>query len=112
MRKSVVVIILPLSLVIAACSSDGGSAGPDAGGPDASAQPLLAPPPEGEGFQLAMDAPILAGEEVTYCQYFVLDGDAAIDVARFEHRYSEGSHHLILFQTQLAPDDVNADRFE
>jgi hypothetical protein len=112
MRKSVVVIILPL--VVAACSSDGGSAGPDAGGPDASPQVLLEPPPDGEGFQLGMDAPVLAGQEVTYCQYFVLPGGASdvIDAARFEHRYSEGSHHLLLFQTLLAPGDVTSDRFE
>jgi hypothetical protein len=69
----------------------------------------LAPPPDGAGVQVAMSATLAPGEENTWCQYVILPNDATVDVDRFEHLYSPGSHHLLLFPTRLAAADVTGD---
>lgn len=101
-----------LILCVAACGDDDGGGGtPDAGGsPDAAPPELLDPPPDGEGLQLRMQARIEAGQEITYCQYFVLPAGAGVDVSRFEHRYTAGSHHLLLFPTTLTAAEVAMDQ--
>src|SRR5262249_20101999 len=68
---------------------------------------VLAPPPSGQGRQLSMQQEVQPGEEIQYCQYMVLP--AGIDVGRFEHKYSLGSHHLVLYTTELTPEDVASD---
>ena len=68
---------------------------------------LLEAPPEGQGMQLSMDARIEAGQEIEYCQYVVMP--AGIDVGRFEHAYSPGSHHLLLYMTTLDAAEVEGD---
>jgi len=78
--------------------------------PDAGAAPLLEPPPAGAGRQLAMDVTIPAGTETEQCQYVVVDD--ALAITRFEHAYTRGSHHLLLYQTALAPADAPAARFD
>lgn len=81
-------------LVVAAAAACSTEAGQD---PE-----LLAPPPATAGTQLVMKAPIAPGEEKTLCQYFVLpDLPGGEDVIRFEHRYTPGSHHLVLLETLL-----------
>jgi hypothetical protein len=72
----------------------------------------LAAPPVGEGLQLSMRAQIGAGVETEYCQYVVLP--EAVDVREFEHAYSPGSHHLLLYMTTLEASEVTGDleRFE
>jgi hypothetical protein len=89
--------------IVGACGSDG-TTDPDG---------ILDPPPEGEGLQLALDVEIAPGEEIEYCQYLVLpdDGGAALDVTGFEHVYTSGSHHLLLYQTDLAAADVDDQMF-
>ncbi len=77
--------------------------------PDGGA-PLLAPPPPGAGRQLTMDVTVAAGQETEQCQYVIVD--AAIEIARFEHAYTTGSHHLLLYQTALAPAQVTTERFD
>jgi pimeloyl-ACP methyl ester carboxylesterase len=82
---------------------DGGDderSGPDAG------EAALAMPPGAQGLQLRQSfGPLAAGAETHKCQYFVLP-DRAIDVARFEHTYTLGGHHIILYPTKLSVDDV------
>lgn len=104
------VVVGASSLVIAACGDDGGGSG----GPDADVGPsaLLDPPPEGEGLQIGLGIEIAGGAEAEYCQYIVLPPDATLEVERFEHRYSAGSHHLIVYQTGLAATDVTDEIFE
>lgn len=110
MRLSAVALVTVLPL--AACGDDGGgNPANDAGAPDAAPQALLDPPPAGEGVQYTLDVEVAAGMEVTYCQYVVVT--EAMDISRFEHRYSEGSHHLLLYQTEYAEADVPSwERFE
>jgi len=93
-------LVIPM-LVVAACGSDDVPAGPDAG----DVAPLLDAPPEGAGLQLGLDVALAAGDELEQCQYVRIDD--ALEIARFEHVYSTGSHHLLLYQTDLteAPTD-------
>ncbi|MBZ0232708.1 MAG: hypothetical protein K8M05_10295, partial [Deltaproteobacteria bacterium] len=77
--------------------------------PDAGA-PLLEAPPPGSGRQLAMDVAIAPGQETEQCQYVVVD--ERVDIARFEHAYTRGSHHLLLYQTGFAPSEVSLERFD
>jgi hypothetical protein len=93
------------ALPLAACGDDG-SADP---GPDAAA-PLLEPPPAGEGRQLTMHVSLASGDETEQCQYVVVD--EALEIARFEHVYTTGSHHLLLFQTGLAAADAPTEQFD
>lgn len=72
----------------------------------APADVLLAAPPEGAGLQLAMNETLAPGEEATYCQAFVMPDDGRYEVAKFEHRYSEGSHHMLVFRTDLTADEA------
>lgn len=109
--------LLALSSIVAAAAACGGDSSPGnpdaAGAPDAAPATLLEPPPTGEGIQLEMAATIAPGEEITYCQYYVLPAGAGIDVDHFEHRYSDGSHHMLLFPTTLTAAEVamDLDRF-
>jgi hypothetical protein len=96
-------LALPL-LLLAACGGD-----PEPASPDADA-PLLEPPPLGEGRQLAMDVTIASGDETEQCQYLVVDDE--LEIVRFEHRYTTGSHHLLLYQTDLAAGDVDGEMFD
>jgi hypothetical protein len=89
-----------------ACTDDDPDADPDAGPPV-----LLEPPPDGTGLQLDMQATLTPGEEIEYCKYVVVPEDGALDVARFEHAYTAGSHHLLLYQTGLDAEDAPADIF-
>ncbi len=78
--------------------------------PDATPAPLLEPPPPGAGRQLGLDVTLAPGDELERCQYVVVD--EAIEIARFEHAYTTGSHHLLLYQTSLAPDAAPAAPFD
>lgn len=94
--------LVSVSFTLAGCSDDESTSQPSASG-----DVLLAPPPVGQGRQLSMQARVEAGDEIEYCQYVVLP--EAIDVASFEHRYSPGSHHLLLYLTTKTADDVAGD---
>jgi hypothetical protein len=87
---------IAISLLAAACGTDSPSNPPPAG--------ILEPPPDGQGIQLSLHHTLAAGEEVHWCQYFALD--TAIDVAKFEHAYTQGSHHVLAYTTPLHASDV------
>jgi hypothetical protein len=86
--------ILTALLVLTACSDDDT---PPATG-------LLAPPPAGQGIQLSLVHPMAPGAEAHWCQYVVLD--EAIDVARFQHAYSDASHHVLAYTTPFTAETV------
>lgn len=88
-------------ITVAACGDETTEPPPDE---------LLAAPPAGAGRQLAMDVTVAAGEETEQCQYVVLDDDLAI--TRFEHAYTRGSHHLLLYQTSLTAAQAPAGLFD
>ncbi|MEQ9321822.1 MAG: hypothetical protein RIF41_21825 [Polyangiaceae bacterium] len=74
--------------------SDGGETAP-VGAPG---DQLLAPPAEGEGLQYRLATTVEAGAEVEHCR-FVQAPAEGLWVNRDLVRYSEGSHHFILFET-------------
>ena len=86
---------LPLVLVIG-CAED--AVTPPSG--------ILEPPPAGQGIQLSLVHSLAPGEEIHFCKYVVLD--KAIDVGRFHHAYTEGSHHILAYTTQLTADTLPA----
>src|SRR5687768_177288 len=62
---------------------------------------LLAPPPDGEGVQFRMTTTIQPGIEGEWCQ-FVTAPTTAMRVQRDEVRFTEGSHHFLLYETSYA----------
>ncbi len=82
-----------LALFIVGCGSDERS-------PNGTTT-LLAPPEPGRGVQFTMSTTIPPGSETEKCQ-FVKSGDTELWVNRDEVRFTEGSHHFILFETSYA----------
>ncbi len=89
-----------LLFVVLGCSGRAEDQAPPAGSG-------LLPPPEGEGVQLAMRSTVEPGQERAFCQYFVLP-EEELDIARFEHALSPGSHHTLLWETSLTAADVDS----
>lgn len=87
--------LLPV-LLLAACTDD---PPPD---------DLLAPPPDGQGVQFRMSTAIPAGVEGEWCQ-FVVAPAAAMRVQRDEVRFTEGSHHFLLYETSYAAIPTQTD---
>ncbi len=79
-------------LGLAACSDETTTV-PEPEGPV-----LLEPPPEGQGHQFRMVTSIEAGSEVEHCQFFKAPAEGMI-VNRDEIKFSEGSHHVLLYLT-------------
>jgi hypothetical protein len=80
---------------LTACGDNVGNAQPDAQ-PDAAGDNLLAPPPVGTGFQVALKTKIAAGQEHEYCKFVQVPEAWAV---RDEVRFSPGSHHVLLYAT-------------
>jgi hypothetical protein len=55
--------------------------------------------------RLAIDAAVPPGNEEYVCRYFVVS-ENGFDVSGFEQRLDPGSHHLLLWQTTLEPENV------
>ncbi|HRI66964.1 MAG TPA: hypothetical protein PK156_22110 [Polyangium sp.] len=81
-----------MSVALMGCGSDGS---PDPGDPT---DDLLAPPPAGQGVQFKMSAHIEPGVEGEWCQ-FVKAPAEALFVNHDEVRYTQGSHHVLLYET-------------
>jgi hypothetical protein len=89
---------LAFSVALVACSSSTpvleSPGGADAGSSDA--------PP---GFQheivVSMDLTVQAGQEKHTCQLVALPNDAEANVVSISHEYTVGSHHFVLFTTDL-----------
>ena len=104
MSRSTAMLVLTISsLWVAGCGSD--RTDEVAPVPSDARSGLAAPPPE-LGIQLRQQfGPLEPGMEVHYCQYYVLP-ERAVDVQRFEHTYSFGGHHLVVYPTKKSPQDV------
>jgi hypothetical protein len=94
-RHLVLPIIAALSLT--ACGGDDDSAGSN----DMTDEPgdeLLDPPPDGEGVQFKMTTSLDSGVEAEHC-LFVQAPDQEMWVTRDEVRFTQGSHHVLLYET-------------
>jgi len=93
---------IPLAcfLLLASCAADSDEPDP---------LPVLEAPPDGEGVQLASSLHLEPGGEALDCRYLALP-DQPIEVARFEHAYTPGAHHMLLYPTRFRPDEVELDR--
>ena len=94
-----------LCLLLVAC---GGDEAVDARPPE---DPSFPAPPTGDGIQLVSTVHIEPGEEQLACRYLVLP-DTALDIARFEHHYTPGSHHMLLYPTTKLPSEIDDSIFD
>jgi Copper type II ascorbate-dependent monooxygenase, C-terminal domain len=90
------------------------------GGTDANPEPtppvdeLLAPPPAGEGVQFKMVTELAAGTEAEHCM-FVRGPTDGMFVSRDEVRYSKGSHHILVYETEytdIPTEKANGDKVD
>ncbi len=70
-------------------------------------EPLLVPPPAGQGIQYAMQGNIAPGAEVEQCKFVRAPADG-LWVQRQEVRFAEGSHHFLLYETSYT--DIPSER--
>jgi hypothetical protein len=56
---------------------------------------------------VSMSLTVKPGEELHKCQYVALPTDSEIEVVAFSHKYTKGSHHFLVYATDL--DTVPAD---
>src|SRR3954453_23331372 len=88
---------LPVALFLVACSSGDSSGSGGAGGSPAPTG--LQKPAADKGVQLAFKTMVAPGKEVHVCHEFVLPGDAALEIARMEHEYPTGGHHILAYRS-------------
>lgn len=98
-----------LAAAAIACTSWGCSSDDPAAPGDSTADVTLAPPPAGQGFQVAIgpfDAP--AGEEVQKNYYQKLPITEDVYVTKIEFKFNTGSHHMNIFKSDSinVPDHV------
>jgi hypothetical protein len=82
----------PVVLLVPACSSSHAAGAPDA------APPL---PPGVSAVTLSMESHVLPGTEAHTCEFIVTPTHADGFVVAASHVYTPGSHHMILFRTDL-----------
>src|SRR5690606_12278224 len=100
MKLRVGCCLLALAFGAAACGDDDGVENP--GSPDAGTEDeLLEPPAPGEGVQFQMTTELPAGVEAEHC-LFVQAPDETLYVRRDEVRFTAGSHHFLLYQTDYS----------
>ncbi len=87
-----------LALILVACGASDDDRPP--------ADPAFPAPPDGEGIQLVSAVHVEPGEEQLACRYVVLP-DTALEIARFEHHYTAGSHHMLLYPTNKLPSEID-----
>lgn len=92
-------------LAAAGCNSDPGPGG--GGGP----QSLLDPPKAGEGVQYTMTTTIEAGKEAEHCK-FVKAPPEGLLINHDKVRFTEGSHHFLLYLTPYTDIPTKNERGE
>lgn len=68
----------------------------------------LAPPPEGQGFQLSMEGVAPPLDEVWLCDIYELPTEEVANVHRVEARQTDNNHHLTLSILGITPTDKYA----
>jgi hypothetical protein len=89
--RTPILIALFSFLTIAACSSE-------TAGPPAKNDELLAPPAPGTGVQFRMTSTVAPGQEIERCKLVKVPPEGLF-VTRDELRFSQGSHHVLLYRT-------------
>lgn len=89
---------IAIILILASCSDEEAPVIPD--------DPEFPAPPAGEGLQLVSAVHVEPGEEQHACRYLVLP-DRELEIARLQHHYTAGSHHMLLYPTNKRPDEVD-----
>lgn len=117
MSRSRVVLAAGVAALMMACTGTGTPAVSGAPVPAPAAtllSPLeLAPPPAGQGVQLAIEPfEVRRGQEVQRNFYMKLPVDREVAVTRIELAMREGSHHCNLFKTDEATPDHFEDTFD
>jgi hypothetical protein len=69
------------------------------------------PDPSTAPWVLTMTVEVPAGDEQIRCQYIPVP-PGGIDAAGFSHRYTPGSHHLLLYPTDLSADAAPREPFD
>lgn len=90
---------IAILLLLASCSD-----APEA--PTVPDDPEFPAPPDGEGLQLVSAVHVEPGEEQHACRYLVLP-DSALEIAKLQHHYTAGSHHMLLYPTNKQPSEVD-----
>lgn len=94
-----------LGLVVASVLILWGCAPPEPSGTEWPS-PTLEPPAPGEGFQMAMDYTVPAGEEAWVCFVFPIPVTETASVHSVEFEQTPGMHHMTISTTGLNPPDV------
>lgn len=68
-------------------------------------------PSADRGIQLGFTVKVDPGQEIVACRELVLPNDAAIEVSRFEHASTPGTHHVHAYRTSTPIDKVSPDPF-
>ena len=93
---------MPRTLLLAAFLLAPTACGGEDGDGDLPAAANLAPPPEGQGFQLSLDAVAPPFEEVWICDVYPLPNTEPVSVSWVDARQNFGTHHLTLSTLGLA----------
>lgn len=64
-----------------------------------------------EPWVMTMKVDVGVGEELVRCQYFPVPA-GGVDAAGFSHRYTPGSHHLLLYPTDLSAEQASFEPFD
>lgn len=93
-RRFALVLAVVSLVSLVGCSEDDseptGTTGPE----------ILAPPPVGEGVQFSMSHTIAPGVEGEWCKFVVAPTDDDLWVSHNQTRYTDGSHHFLLYETE------------
>lgn len=92
------IFVLPLA-VLALSACNGPEESTSGATTTSSGDDLLAAPAPGEGIQLRMTTKIGAGVEAEHCQLLRVPEGADLWVQRDEVRFTQGSHHVLLYET-------------
>src|SRR5579883_2462573 len=99
-------VVFGTLLVAAGCSSSSSTTSP--GGTSSSNAPSGA---KLQTVEFKMDATVGAGKEIFECQYVTLPNVAGWMVSG-EHSYTAGSHHLLIYSTDLSSIPAGGDQVQ
>src|SRR5882724_1836826 len=96
--------VFAIGLALGCSSTRAPSAGPDPTG-DAGSDAAMT---FEHDLTISMKLTVGAGQELHRCQFLTLPNDQDVNVVAIAHRYTQGSHHFLVFATDLdtIPDDL------